>query len=74
MKTARLFLAAHITGAVITYLVWVFLAIASWRRYRGALPGSFSRLHKRIGRWIFAGLCFTAATAIGMYTIAFVID
>ena len=69
---ARAFLAAHITGAVVTYLVWAFLAIASWKRYRGTLPGSFSRKHRRIGKWIFFGLCFTATTAVGMYSIAFV--
>jgi putative membrane protein len=69
---ARAFLGTHISGAVITYGVWIYLAVASTRRYPNILPGTFSRRHKRIGKVIFAGLCFTAVTAIGMYFLAFV--
>lgn len=69
---ARLLLGVHISGAVLTYLAWAWLAVVSWRRYTAALPGPFSRRHKLLGKCIFAGLCFTALTAAGMYTLAFV--
>jgi hypothetical protein len=69
---ARALLACHVTAAVITYLAWTWLAIVSWRRFRGQLPGTFSRRHRMVGRWIFRGLVFTALSATGMYTLGFV--
>jgi hypothetical protein len=71
-RAARVLLAVHITGAVVTYLVWTCLVVMSWRRYGARLPGSFSRLHKRVGLVVFGGLCFTAASATGMFLLAFV--
>lgn len=71
-RTARVFLGVHITAAVATYAAWAYLAVASLRAYRQTLPGRFSRRHKRLGWLIFAGLCFTAASATGMYLFAFV--
>ena len=72
-RTARIFLGVHITAAVATYAAWTYLAVASWRRYRQVLPGSFSRRHRRLGFLILAGLGFTALSATGMYLFAFVI-
>ena len=70
---ARALLGAHITGAVVTYLLWTWLAVASWRRYPAALPGPFSERHRRLGRLVFGGLCFTALSATGMYFFTFVL-
>lgn len=69
---AHTLLAVHITGAVVTYVAWLVLLVVSRRRYRSTLPGRFSRWHKRTGWTVFGGLCFTAASAIGMYVLAFV--
>ncbi len=68
---ARL-LFVHIGVAVVTYVVWTWLAVASWRRFGARLPGSFSRLHRSLGTAVFGGLCFTAASATGMYVLVFV--
>lgn len=59
----------HIGVAVLTYAAWTWLAIASRRRFGELLPGSFSRRHRRLGILIFGGLCFTAASATGMYVL-----
>lgn len=66
-------LAVHVSFAVATYAAWTWLAIASHRRFRASLPGSFSRRHKRVGKLVFGGLCFTALSAAAMYTLAFVV-
>jgi putative membrane protein len=70
--TARTLLGVHISVAVATYLVWTWLATASWRRHTVTLPGSFSRTHRALGMAVFGGLCFTAASATGMYVLVFV--
>lgn len=62
----------HISGAVITFGAWTWLAISSWRRYGNQLPGSFSRAHRLTGKLIFAGLCFTAASATVIYLLVFI--
>jgi hypothetical protein len=69
---AKRLLLIHISGAVLTYLVWTGLAVTSWRRFGTRLPGTFSRTHRRLGWVVFGGLCFTAASATGMYALAFV--
>jgi putative membrane protein len=69
---AQQLLVVHIAIAVITYVAWTWLAIASHRRFAESLPGSFSRRHRRAGTLVFAGLCFTAASATGMYVLVFV--
>ena len=68
----RAVLAVHVTCAVATYAAWTWLAVASHRRFRRALPGSFSRRHRRVGRLAFSGLCVTALSAAAMYTLAFI--
>ncbi|SRR6266700_5999938 len=69
---ARGILDVHIAAAVITYSIWCYLAIASWRRYRSELPGTFSRRHRRLGWLVFAGLCFTTVSASVVYWLAFI--
>ena len=68
----RAVLAVHVTCAVATYAAWTWLAVASHRRFRRALPGSFSRRHRRVGRLVLSGLCVTALSAAAMYTLAFI--
>lgn len=69
---ARMLLAVHVIGAVLTYLLWLWLLIVSHKRYETRLPGDFSRTHRTVGWTIFAGLLFTAVSATGMYVLAFV--
>lgn len=69
---ARRLLLIHVTVAVATYAAWTWLAVVSARRFTRELPGSFSRRHRSAGRWILAGLGFTAASATGMYALIFV--
>jgi putative membrane protein len=66
-------LAIHIVVAVATYALWTWLAVASWRRFEVRLPGSFSRRHRTLGTLVFGGLCFTAASATAVFTIAFIL-
>lgn len=70
---ARALLGAHITGAVATYALWTWLAVVSWRRFQGVLPGSFSPRHKRLGLFVFGGLVFTTISATGMFFFTFVL-
>jgi hypothetical protein len=70
---AHRLLAVHITVAVATYGLWTWLAVASWRRYEVTLPGRFSRRHRMLGTLVFGGLCFTAASASGVFALAFVL-
>jgi putative membrane protein len=69
----RAVLLVHIAGAVATYAAWTWLAVASHRRFGAALPGSFSRRHRRSGRLVFGGLCFTALSAAAVYGLVFVV-
>lgn len=69
----RALLLVHIAVAVATYAGWAWLAVASHRRFGAALPGSFSRRHRRAGRVVFGGLCFTALSAAAVYTLLFVV-
>jgi hypothetical protein len=68
----RVVATVHIFGAVLTYVLWCWLVIASRRRHRSSLPGTFSRKHKITGRIVIGGLCFTTLSASVVYTLAFV--
>ena len=70
---ARLALGIHITGAVVTYLLWTWLVVVSRKRFNQQLPGPFSRRHKLLGRAVLAGLAFTAVSAAVMYALVFVL-
>jgi len=63
---------AHILPAVVTYLVWAWLTVVSYRRRDKVLPGRFSRTHKRLGKLILVGLVWTAVSAVGVYYFGFV--
>lgn len=62
----------HIIGAILTYVLWIWLLIASRRAYRRTLPGKFSKWHKWFGWATFLGLCFTTISATFVYYMAFV--
>ncbi len=64
--------AIHIFGAVMTYIIWLWLVIISRRLHRSSLPGNFSRRHKTMGRIVIGGLCFTTISASAVYFLAFV--
>lgn len=70
---ARALLMVHVSAAVLTYAAWSWLAFASQRRFRRALPGAFSAVHRTCGRWVWGGLWFTALSATGMYLLTFVL-
>lgn len=65
----RTIIAAHIIGAILTYLLWIFQIIASHREFGKHLPGKFSSAHKTIGYILFFGLVYTAVTAVVVYLI-----
>lgn len=73
VETAHRLLGVHIVVAVVTYALWTWLVVASWRRYEQILPGRFSRGHRLLGAAVFGGLCFIAASASGIFTMAFVL-
>jgi hypothetical protein len=66
-------LAIHIVVAVATYALWTWLVVTSRRRFPIELPGRFSRRHRQLGTLVFGGLCFTAASATAVFTLAFVL-
>jgi hypothetical protein len=70
---AHRLLTVHIAVAVATYGLWTWLVVTSWRRYQVELPGRFSRRHRWLGTLVFGGLCFTAASASGIFMLAFVL-
>lgn len=63
----KITLFSHIIIAVLSYLLWIFLMISSNRKYPRQLPGDFSKAHKIMGYAIFAGLIYTAVTALAIY-------
>jgi hypothetical protein len=71
-SAARVFQGIHISAAVVTYALWAGLALWSQRRWTRTLPGRASRLHRRLGWTVFAGLAFTFGSAFGMYWLAFI--
>lgn len=70
---ARATLLVHISGAVATYLLWTWLVTTSWMRYGATLPGPFGPRHRRLAWVVFAGLVFTAVSAVTMYSLVFVL-
>ncbi|MFT3835880.1 MAG: hypothetical protein QM723_02650 [Myxococcaceae bacterium] len=68
----RIIFGVHITGAVLTYALWGWLAFVSNRRFSQTLPGAFSARHRRLGKTIFGGLCFTVLSATAMFFLGFV--
>lgn len=60
-------LTAHIIGAVLTFILWTYLIIKSYRTFQKSLPGNFSVSHKKMGIAVFIGLIYTGITALVVY-------
>ena len=67
-------LVCHIIGAVLTYIVWGYLILASNMKFKSTLPGSFSKRHKTLGIGVIAGLVYTAITASIICYFTFIIS
>lgn len=65
----RAILGAHIVGAILTYLLWTFQVVGSYRGFGKSLPGKSSPVHKAIGYILFFGLSYTAVTAAIVYAM-----
>jgi len=63
----------HVAMATSTLIAWIALAATSWRRFHRSLPGDFSRLHRRLGRATFAGVCMLSLTGALIYLLVFVL-
>ena len=61
----------HIGPAVLTYVLWLYLVVASFRRWHVALPGGFSGRHKKLGKLVILGLVWVAASAAAVYWLGF---
>jgi hypothetical protein len=68
----RAFLRAHIAVATVTALVWALVVVFSWRRFRGTLPGGFSRFHRVLGWGTFVGVCLLSSSGVALYWMLFV--
>lgn len=70
----KVILTAHIIGAVLTYISWIILLfLSNWKyKRKKTLPGDFSRIHRRMGRVVFAGLIYTALSAAVVFVLTFV--
>lgn len=68
-------LAAHITGAVLTYLFWIVLIyLSNWKyKRKKTLPGKFTKIHRPLGYILFGGLIYTAVSALIVFTLTFVL-
>ncbi len=63
----------HVTGAVLTYILWAYLAWKSLKLFNIDLPGKYSKAHKKLGQAIFCGMWFTSVSAIAVYVFGFVL-
>ena len=68
----KIFLWLHIICASFTYMTWAGLAYKSNKMFLKTLPGSFSKAHKKIGKLIFLGACYTALSGSVIYYLLFV--
>lgn len=71
--TLRALTIAHVLGAVLTFIGWLALTIASVKRFRVRLPGAFSRRHRTLGKAVFWGSVYTAVSAGAMYVMGFIL-
>jgi len=70
---ALYFLIFHIIIASITIIIWAWtIKIAFADRKRRALPGVYSRSHKKSGRRVAFFILLTSITGVGVYWILFI--
>jgi uncharacterized membrane protein YozB (DUF420 family) len=68
----RALMRLHIAVASLTFIAWFALALVSWKRLGNVLPGSFTRLHRRLGWTIFVGACFLSSSGALTYALVYV--
>ncbi|MFA5669104.1 MAG: DUF420 domain-containing protein [Balneolaceae bacterium] len=68
-------LIAHIIGAVLTYIIWGITVFWSNKKFKTSvvLPGSFSKLHRRLGYISIIGLFYIAISALAVFNMAFIL-
>ena len=69
----RVILEGHIAVATATFFAWFALGVISWTRFTKSLPGTFSRLHKRLGKATFVGACLLSASGAAVYALLYVV-
>lgn len=63
---------AHITGAVLTYIVWAFTIFKSGKQNKKSnLPGKFTITHRKLGYFVIIGLFYTGITAFIVCAMAY---
>jgi uncharacterized membrane protein YozB (DUF420 family) len=72
-STVESILRFHIAVATFTFLAWLGLAAVSWPRFRRSLPGTFTRIHRLLGKVTFAGACLLSSTGALMYALMYVL-
>jgi len=73
LNFALSFLIFHIIIATITIIIWGrIITIAFADRKRRTLPGLYSKLHKKLGRFVAFFILLTSITGVGVYWILFV--
>lgn len=63
----KITLFSHIIVAILSYLIWLILIVISNLKFQRSLPGTFSKVHKRMGYVLFIGLIYTAITSVMVY-------
>lgn len=70
----KILLPSHISGAVLTYIIWAVLIFLSSKKHTHKnLPGTFSKTHKTMGKMVIVGLFYTAITALLVFIFTFVL-
>ena len=69
----RAVLKGHIVVATATFFAWFGLGLISWTRFSKSLPGTFSRLHKSLGKATFVGACLVSVSGAAIYALLYVL-
>jgi len=63
----------HLAVAAVNAALWSVFPVVSWRRFRArVLPGTFSAVHRSLGRWAVIAYALTAASGLALYVVGFV--
>jgi uncharacterized membrane protein YozB (DUF420 family) len=66
-------LRVHVAIALLTFVSWLALIVASWPRMRVTLPGAFSARHRAWGKVTFGGVCLMSATGAALYACVYLL-
>jgi hypothetical protein len=61
----------HVVPAVATYLLWSWLVIVTYRRWRKSAMAPFAPRHRMLGKVVIAGLVWTAISSCFVYYLTF---